>query len=286
MTSLGQLAIAVVVVALVGCGGARKETEGATKQVATTVPVGAEVRLAILTTITSGGTPVGERVPLAVLEDVKDEQGRTVISAGTIAWANVTRSRGATTFTAIANQPARLEIQFVSATAVDGSAVPLCVNIEEPEASLALSRKDSSHERAETGLLSLLSDPKAERALMQFAQMLESGKKPDLLDDAIRDALNRAAEGAPVPDEQSVERLSELLKQARSGNVSNLAPSEVLLAIATAQQVVRLVDQAGDKLAGMLKGANIKIWAGTPLTARVAQETPVTLQPTNDPSTR
>jgi hypothetical protein len=286
MTSLGKLAIAVVIVALAGCGGVKKETEGTTKPVATIVPAGTEVRLAILTTITSGGTPVGERVPLAVLEDVKDQQGRTVISAGTIAWAKVTRSRGATTFTAIANQPARLEIQFESATAVDGSTVPLCFNVEEPEASMQLSRKDSSHERAETGLQSLLSDPKVEQALMQFGKMLESGEKPDLLDDAIRSALNRATTGGQVPDEQSVERLSELLKQARSGNVGNLAPSDVLLAIATAQQVVRLVDQAGDKLAGMLKGANIKIWAGTPLTARVARETTVTLRPASGRSTR
>ncbi|MER3466431.1 MAG: hypothetical protein C4340_04705, partial [Armatimonadota bacterium] len=75
-------------------------------------------------------------------------------------------------------------------------------------------------------------------------------------------------------------------KQARSGNVSNLAPSEVLLAIATAQQVVRLLDQAGDKVAGMLKGANIKIWAGTPLTARVARATAVTIQPSTGRSTR
>ncbi len=284
MKTVGTFALAAVVLTLAGCGGAKNEE--AQKPIATAVPSGAGVRLALLSTLTSGGSPVGERVPLAVLDDVKDEQGRTVIPAGTIAWAKVTRSRGATTFTAIANQPARLEIQFEATSAVDGSSVPLCVNVEEPEAPLSLTRSDSSREGAETGLKSLLADPKVEQALMQFAQMLESGEKPDLLDDAIRSALDQATTGAQVPDEQSVERLSELLKQARSGNVSNLAPSEVLLAIATAQQVVRLVDQAGDKVAGMLKGANIKIWAGTLLTARVAQETPVTLRPTNDPSTR
>lgn len=284
MKTVGTLALATTVLALAGCGGAKNAE--APKPIATAVPVGAEVRLALLSTLTSGGSPVGERVPLAVLEDVKDAQGRTVIPAGTIAWAKVTRSRGATTFTAIANQPARLEIRFETTNAVDGSTVPLCVNVEHPEEPLSLTRSDSSREGAETGLKSLLADPKVEQALMQFAQMLESGEKPALLDDAIRSALDQAAKGTQVPDEQSVERLSELLKQARSGNVSNLAPSEVLLAIATAQQVVRLVDQAGDRIAGMLKGANIKIWAGTPLTARVAQETPVTLQPANDPSTR
>lgn len=284
MRAVRCVSFVVGLAALVGCGAGKNGREP--KAVATVVPKGAEVQLATLKTITSGGTPVGERVPLAVVEDVKDEQGRTVISAGAIAWARVTRSRRATTFTAIANQPARLEIQFESTSAVDGSTVPLCVNVEEPEASLPLSRKDSSLDRAETGLKSLLSDPKVEQALMQFAQMLESGEKPDLLDDAIRSAVDRATAGAQVPDEQSVERLSELLKRVRSGNVSNLAPSEVLLAIATAQQVVRLVDQAGDKIAGMLKGANIKIWAGTPLTARVSSETPVTLRPPSGRSTR
>ena len=279
-----MLALAAVVVGLVGCG--RSKNEEAAKPIETAVPAGAEVRLALLETITSGGTAVGERVPLAVLEDVKNPQGRTVIPAGTIAWAKVTRSRGATTFTAIANQPARLDIQFEMTYAVDGSEVPLCATVDAPEQPLSLRRSDSSRHRAESGLKDLLSDPKAEQALMQFAEMLESGAKPELLDSAIRRALEEGAVGSQVPDEQSVERLSELLKQARSGNVSNLAPSEVLLAIATAQQVVRLLDQAGDKVAGMLKGANIKIWAGTPLTARVARATAVTIQPSTGRSTR
>lgn len=267
-----------------GCGVAPKK--GERTSAVTTVPSGTEVRLALLTTITSGGSRVGERVPLAVLKDVKDSHGRTVIPAGSIAWARVTRSRGATTFTALANQPARLEIQLETTTAIDGTEVPLCTNAQDLDQSLSLTRSDSSRESAESGLRDLLADQKVEQALIEFAEMLESGERPRLLDDSIRSALEQAANGAQVPDEQSVERLSELLKQVRSGSVSNLAPSEVLLAIATAQQVIRLVEHAGDRVAGMLKGANIKIWAGTPLTAYVAKETPVTIQLATDPSTR
>lgn len=267
-----------------GCGVTTKKEERTSA--VSTVPSGTEVNLALLTTITSGGSHVGERVPLAVLRDVKDSHGRIVIPAGSIAWAKVTRSRGATTFTALANQPARLEIQFEATTAIDGTEVPLCTNPQDLDQSLSLTRRDSSRENAGSGLRALLADQKVEQVLIEFAEMLESGEQPKLLDDSIRGPLEQAADGAQVPDEQSVERLSELLRQARSGNVSNLAPSEVLLAITTAQQVVRLVEHAGDRVAGMLKGANIKIWAGTPLTAYVAKETPVTIQLATDPSTR
>jgi len=272
--SLGlSLLSAVVVVA--GCSKHAAETPA--KPLTTTLHRGVSIEVAPLITISSGGSKVGERIPFVVLKDVVDGQGRVALPAGTIAWAEVTRSRGATTFTALANQPARLEIRFDYAEGPKGVAVPLCADPADLEKPLELTRADSSRTQAERSQSEILANPKVQETLRALVRLMEEGEKPEIrMDQELKSAL-MSEFGVTPPSEESLDALSSLLRQAKGGDVSRLAPSEVLLAIAAAQQVVGMLDSAGDRLAGMLKGANIRIWAGTPLKAWVAHDTTLPL---------
>ncbi|RMG24617.1 MAG: hypothetical protein D6724_05705 [Armatimonadetes bacterium] len=271
---VGLVVLSAVLLA-VGCG--KENVAESNEPQTTTLRRGVEVEVAPLLTISSGGSKVGERIPLVVTKDVLDEEGRVALPAGTIAWAEVTRSRGATTFTALANQPARLEIRFDYAEGPDGVAVPLCADAAAPEKPIELTRADSSRPKARQGQSDLLANPKVQETLQAYLQLMENGEAPKVqMDQELRQALLNELGTAP-PSKESMDALETLLRRAKAGDVSNLAPSEVLLAVAAAQQVVGLLDSAGDRLAGMLKGANIRIWAGTPLKAFVAHDTTLPL---------
>lgn len=234
---------------------------------------GTKVELLLATPLSSGGSKEGEPVCMIVAEPVVDPDGNVLIDKGAPARGVVAWSRGATTFTAIANQPARLAISLTSTTAVDGQEVILCAHKDHPDEVLRFERSDGGRTQS-AEIDALWENDRVRNGLISLYEAMRSGRTPEGsarndIELAVRelglDETGRAIEDDKLP------ALISALSRARAGETLHLATPELSLLFATITELGSIVNDVGDRIAGMLKGANIRIPMGKRLTGYVAQ---------------
>lgn len=255
--------------------------EAATSPAGAALRAGTEVNLLLATPLSSGGSKEGEPVHFIVSEPVVDESGNVLIPAGAPARGVVVWSRGATTFTALANQPARLAISLTSTTSVDGGEVALCAHKDQPDEVLRFGRNDGGTTRS-AEIDALWKNERVRNGLVALYEAMRTGSAPE---GTARQDVELAVRELGLDDaERTIEGdgLSALigaLSRARAGEALQLAAPELSLLFSTLTELGSVVNDVGDRIAGMLKGANIRIPVGKRLTVYVAESTSVRIRP-------
>lgn len=264
---------------LVAAGCAKNEPE-ATPSPPKTLSAGTPVELILLDTLDSGGSDDGSRVALMVAEDVRIG-GEVVVRRGAPAEAVVAYSRAAGTLSALANTPARLSIRLERTWGVDGTEVSLAAG-DDPEEPYAFTRDNTGRKGRAATLPEGTEAEEAKKLLEAVAANLEQGKSVDMRDEATAAALSQAAEqwgmgatGRLIRDGE-ISKASSLLDQVRQGgSAAALVNGAALPTVAAALELAQWAGDVGSRMSRMLKGRNIKAHIGTHVPARVAKETQV-----------
>ncbi|MBA3726082.1 MAG: hypothetical protein H0W86_06430 [Armatimonadetes bacterium] len=233
---------------------------------------GTKIRTILLRELTSGGSNEGDSVPLLAMEDVKDAEGRVLIAKGAIAYGKVAWSRGATGFTSVAKQPARLAITIETTIASDGQPVELKADKEDKEGRYRLTQDNTSRERASDALSELLEGADSKETLEQIQKMFEGGEipafRPNTEDVARRLGL---ANTLALAQKGGLAAIPGLLRDIGRGSLTHIAGAEAGLLVGAINELANVGGQVGGWIAGRLKGSNIRAYAGTPITVYVAK---------------
>jgi len=250
-----------------------------------TLSKGTEVPLILLRPIEAGGSREGLLVPFMVSADVTDEAGHVLIPKGTVAEGEVTWSRSEGTLSGLMNQPARLAVRFNRTRGAGGESVHLCAEIDKPDEAFQFTREN-------TGLAARFDGPTLDEALSEtvakslsefFASgdpsrleaetearkwLIEATKAPGL-------ESARAFLDPDAPERAQADDLKRVVKHLQDGTITKLAAPELMLAANALSELGRLASSVDRSLSAKLKGRTIKAYAGTPVTARVADEVKV-----------
>jgi hypothetical protein len=268
------------VVALSRSGGdepkvaTRKET--ASKSQALNLDAGTPVELLLLKPLHSGDAEVGEEAELIVTKDVKDSSGNVCVPIGARATLEVVRSREGSVATSLVNQPARLEVRFLSIK-VDGKEVPLCANQDDPMDTMELTRDTASRSEASAALKELWEHAETQEFLSQLSDRMNGEGGEDFDDPDSRRIMKDVAQQLGMKamakvgaDGESVGSLIDTARRARTISVT-----EVGLALQAITELGRVAGGVDRGLRGTIKGRNIKVPIGTRLTAYVARDTKI-----------
>lgn len=248
----------------------------AAEQKALSLEAGTPVELLLLRPLHSGDVEVGDEAELIVTEDVKDDEGNVCVPMGSTARLEVVRSREGSVASSLVNQPARLEVRFVSVS-VDGTNVPLCAERDDPMQSLELTRDTASRGEASEALRALWEHPETQEFLSHLSDRM-NGEGGDDFDDPdsrrimkdVAQQLGLQAMSKVGADGESVGSLLDTARRARSISVT-----EVGLALQAISELGRVAGGVDRGLRSSIKGRNIKVPIGTRLTAYVARDTKI-----------
>lgn len=242
------------------------------------LPVGTKVPLVLTTTLTSGGTKTGETVDLLVTDDVKLGP-QVVIERGTKVQAEVTKSRGATAASAVANQPARLEITLKSVSTADGHTLKL-VGTDGPV--YEFTQKNTAGRKDAAKVDRLWETPEGKQALESLRTSSTEGglHAPDpaalqKVADAVGMEKTKQLLAKPRQDQPADKMLGALAK----GDLASVAGFDQVLGIQALGEIASVTRAVDDKLRGIFKGNNIEATVGTPIVAKTGEKYSITLPP-------
>ncbi|MBX3110606.1 MAG: hypothetical protein KF857_01240 [Fimbriimonadaceae bacterium] len=238
---------------------------------AVSLPKGTKVELLLLTALDSGGSAEGTDVELVLARPLK-VKGEVLVPAGTKATGKVTRSRGASVFSAFSNQPARLAIEVTGLKAPDGTAVKLSAS---DDGTYELTQANTAGRRDAAKVDRLWQTPEGQQVLKDLVAQ-STGTAPsgpvDLkrLSDVLglhdtREVADRLEAKGDKP--QAQDTVAGLLH----GDLSKLTGVDLVLATKALGEIQSVVGSVDDKLRGVFKGSNIHATAGTPVPARVKE---------------
>lgn len=246
---------------------------------------GTEVPLILAMNLEAGASKQGTVVPFIVADDVKGDDGSTVIAKGAIGYGQVVWSRSEGTLSAMMNQPARLDVRLDYVVAKDGQKVKLEA---EP------GKGDDAYEftRANTGKIGesgtaeqAWSNPDKQKAMTTLLQLIERSKQSDLANDPqTAEVLDRLSKDLNLSygrlDPKSKERVSSLLGSVGNGEVTLEGLARAALPEVNALlELTRVTGFIGKQIGGTLKGRTIRAYVGTPVTAYVRTDQTITVMP-------
>jgi hypothetical protein len=267
-----------------GCGDVNRRDAPRTTAKPRTLVLreGAPVSLFLVSPISSDGSHEGDIVHFVVSSNVPTQLGVTGIPAGTVATAKVVRARGAGAISALANQPARLEIEFQPIRLANGLDVDLAIDAK-PSCELTVANTTPRSGLVENETVRNSGDT-TQILLGELAKALDSGQVPsDLAKKLSSDPeINRLLEGGSFANsktwtgqsrtvESGLDALLRAAAEARHGKVDRIPTSEIGLALAAIEEIGALADSASDWLKGRLKGRNIRAGVGVVINAQVAK---------------
>lgn len=231
-----------------------------------TLAAGTPVKLILLDELTSGGSPEGTTVRLALAEPVDG------LPAMTPADATVSASRTEGTLGAMMNRPARLNLTLGSLVGPNGAIIPLSADAKAP--------KDYELNRGNTGRPDVAQKEPEEvdiSAGVAVQQLIEKGESGGLDSKQVGDLAHKLGmnETAKLADAGHLDQAQRLVQTVRQGgSVAGLASGGT---VAAAMELVSLAGDVGHRLGRTLGGRNIRAYPGTIVPAYVAQDTTVTL---------
>lgn len=270
----------VVAVALAGCS--KKEPERSV------LSKGTPVKLMLLTELHAGREPEGSPVPLLVLEDVRDGKGRLLLKKGAVASAKVTQSRSAGALSGMMNQPPRLNIAFDDVKAVDGTQVSLsAVKDGAKDADYEFNRGNTGIPGRVANMDRAYSQEDKKELFVRLAEMISENKTGNLANDPKSEELIRnLAKDLQLNDTEALDakgdldKATGLLGQLTTGRVdANLLAAASLGTVNSLIELTHVAAFAVDRVGGMLKGRTIRAHIGTELTAYVAEDATIAIQP-------
>lgn len=245
------------------------------------LPAGTKLNLILRETLEAGSSKVDDQVDLVLAEDVKIGD-QVIIPRGAAATGKVTKSRGASLASAIANRPARLEISLESIKFGD-----YVVEIAPVEAlqdgAYEFTQKNTSERLDSAKIDKLWEDEKSKEALATIADKLSKGESLDGVDAdvkkvaeaiGLKNAEQLVDKGAADPKGITLGKAVDAMTQ---GNVGALAGADSVLAAQALGEISDLVSSVDHKVRGVFKARTIRATIGTPIQAKTVESVAVTL---------
>lgn len=245
------------------------------------LPADTEVPLMLLKPADSGQSQVGERIPCLVAEDVKSPSGYVVIPKGAGALIEVTRARQGSAMGILANQPARLEVKFISTLAVDKTPVELGTGTDKE--SLEITYDMTERGTVVDVVKGLWNHSETQESLKSLNSAFSTGqwKAPDL-----KKALEDVASQSDMPQtakalksDESWKRLSETAGKVAGGDLSGLSGSEAVLALGALREIGKVTGSVTGFLQNAVKGRNLTLPVGAVLKAKTKTDEKITYTP-------
>jgi hypothetical protein len=280
------VAMAATVLALVALGCGPKGPSAPELKTAS-LSKGAEVPLILLRQLEAGSTREGTLVPFMVAQDVEGPDGIVVIPKGAVAEGEVSWSRSEGTLSGVLGQPARLEVRILRTRSSGGDSVPLQSDSEDERENFEFNRANTGVPDAKIsggGMQGFDSVELETKALAAIEDFFETGDAQKLnVQDDVREWLYKASEENQMQELRSAmdsgsSDLTRVIRHVRDGSLTQLAGSELLLAVHAVTQLGRLAHSVERSLSSKLKGRTIKAYVGTPAKAFVAKDVRVKVQ--------
>lgn len=255
--------------------------ENLVKPVSVKIPAGTQVPLILLEGLDAGGSKVGQKVRLAVSEDVKLGD-HVVIFRGTEVSGEVTESRGASLMGAVGNRPARLAITLGELKLAGNKEISL----KGDKGAVYTFTQASTADRADSAKLERLwEDSKSREALEKLSEDLKAGKNPAEQEAALKQfAEGLGLETTRELTEKPVEpgrnlTLGSALNALQRGDLAGLAGVDAVLAAQAVGEIADLASSVDHKLRGVFKGRTIRATIGTPLEVKTGETVTVEVLP-------
>lgn len=245
-----------------GCGRSLSPGAATSGTRLVTLPENTPVSLMLLRRIDSGGTAEGVQVPLMVDRPVIVD-GTVMVPAGTFAMATVTRSRRATTFSAVVNQPARLELRMDPILFDNGQKLTLRGPDDKMPDTIPITQ------RLVAGIREDGASKPASKAVTRVAQALVFGNGA-IDETTLREVANQQSLTAlrSALEKGKAASLVGALRRIQAGQQPVLDPIGISLVGAALGEIAVLANAAGRRLGGIFKGNNIVALPGTNIEVR------------------
>ena len=247
---------------------------GTAKKQVVIVKPGTEITFVLLETLDAGGSKEGETIDLAVMNDVLVGNA-IVITKGTRAHATVTRSRGASLANAVANRPARLEMEFGKLTLADGRKIDLTGMSGED--TYEFTQENTADRIDAASIDKIWQNPKSREALADIVEKIENGEKVDESREDFKKlsqelGLKKTTEIMDEPGKSSKKlSLGTALDAFTRGEVSSLVGMDAVVAAQAMGELTDLVSSVDHKLRGVFKQRTIRATIGTPIQAKTTE---------------
>lgn len=242
------------------------------------LPVGTKVPLVLTSTLSSGGSKVGDIIELLVTDDLKLGK-EIVIERGTKVQAEVTRSRGATAATAVANQPARLEITLKPVSTRDGHTLKL-VGSDGPV--YEFTQQNTAGRKDAAKIDRLWETPEGKAALETLRTSSTDGglHAPDPASlQKVADAVGMENTKKFLAKPRQDQPADKLLGAMAKGDWATAAGVDQVLGVLALGEIASVTRAVDDKVRGIFKGNNIEATVGTPVMVKTGEKYSLTVQP-------
>lgn len=254
------------------------------------VSKGTEIPLILVKELESGADSVGTDIQFLAAEDVLSPTGEIVVKKGAVAYGKVVRSRGEGAFSGIVNQPARLDISITAIEAVDGRQMQVsAVQGGSPTDPFQLNRDNTGLPPGSQDWDKAWDQPEQQKDLVQFAQLIQSGKAGDLASNPatadlvkkLSTELNLDSVSKATGGNADLNKIVGMVgKVAGGGNGLGEICKAGLGQVGAVIELVKVAGYVGNRLGDSLKGRKIHAYIGTPLKAYVVEDASVKLPET------
>jgi hypothetical protein len=249
------------------------------------VPQGLEVRLVLLKELSSGGSRLGDLVPFAVADDVRDRSGRVVIPEGTLALGEVVQVRREGALSApVFDRPARLAIKLKNTWAVDDRPVGLLANLNKKPKDLYHFNRDNTQielsKDQEEQLELAFKNPHKHEVISNLIGIVRGGGNLASMKDRLEhSALMELSRGFGISNAADlilsgrVNSMRDLVKKLQDGKTiaallgAGTAISTITMTLRAISELARFGGKATRYVGGRFKGRNIKAPVGLEIIA-------------------
>jgi hypothetical protein len=261
-----------------------------------TLAAGTELVLSLLGQLEAGQAKEGDKVPLVVSQDVRDDSGNVLIPRGAVVQGEVSWSRSEGSLSGLARQPARLAIRVPEIRTPEGDPVRLVAKLDKPDEPFMFTRDNTGKIElestevqnarghvAESAKVVALDKAEIEKIRSEIEAAIKTGEFERLQNDAeFKSAMEKLANDLELSSVRRVvvsehgkpsglQKAKELMLCAEKGTFVNLSGPEMALAMETIEQLGNAARQIDRKVSGMIKGRTIKAYMGTPVKMYVAE---------------
>lgn len=216
------------------------------------VPHGTELKLVLLKELNSGGSVVGEDVPMAVAEDVVAD-GRVVIREGTLAIGKVKQARREGALSAsVFDKPARLAIELQHTWDVNGRLIKLKSKLNGRDQQLFSFNRDNTKipRLADRQSQEVLRQPKSRQAVEVLVNSLRGVRsEADLLKNVERAAVLEVARALKLSNTVELLLSNRLVELANLGLTLSKPGFAAVLGARAAVSTVQVVFRAAREVA-------------------------------------
>lgn len=276
-----HLVALAILVSAAGCGQSEPTAQAPRPPQFAEIPAGTEIKLQLLDSISSGH-PEGSEVPLVVAEDVKDRNGKVGIRRGSVYVGKIENSRAAGALSGFMNEPARLSISVPDLKATDGTIVAIRLNDDDEP--LYFGREETAKYASTSKLDKAMSEEAVAKLLRQLADDMEEGRTPNLESDSGKQLLGEVARALDLKDtadllrEDRSDDIQRAISAIKGGSVLDIASGGTAgSALGAAYEIINVAEEVRDRVAGVFKGRNIRVYAGMPITAWTKEDVRVKL---------